>query len=117
MKLRALPPALAEKLKVPAQTKATLEISIHPQQHVALTLADGRRFELPVDETLDKTSPYARLLVDALKGDSALFMSTAEPLAGWNVAAQVEDAWKQQGDGRVVHYPRGTAPEDIGRSR
>jgi glucose-6-phosphate 1-dehydrogenase len=115
LKLRALPPALAAKLGVPAQTKATLELLIHPEQEIALTLADGRRFELPVDGSVGETSPYARLLVDALKGDSALFMSPAEPLGGWSVATQVEEAWKQQGEGRVVRYARGTAPEGIGR--
>jgi glucose-6-phosphate 1-dehydrogenase len=115
MKLRALPAALAEKLKVPEQTKATLEMSIHPQQQVAITLADGRRFELPLDEARGKTTPYVRLFVDAFKGESALYMAPAEQLAGWNVAMQVEEAWQEQGDARVVHYPRGTAPEDIGR--
>ncbi|MCA9792597.1 MAG: hypothetical protein KC910_12410 [Candidatus Eremiobacteraeota bacterium] len=107
--LRELPPALAERLGVPAQTKAVLAADISPTR-LELTLDDGRHFKLQLDQRVnDEEPPHARLLRDAMLGETGLFVDAAGAVKDWDVVEEFErDA------GRMLAYAPGTSADQIG---
>ena len=107
--LRELPPALAERLGVPAQTKAVLAADISPTR-LELTLEDGRHFKLQLDQRVnDEEPPHARLLRDAMLGETGLFVDAAGAVKDWDVVEEFErDA------GRMLAYAPGTSADQIG---
>lgn len=71
--------------------------------------------EFSYDEAFKHKTPvdaYERVLLDAVRGDQALFASDREVLATWHVLQPLIDAWSASGDG-LVSYPVGAAPQTI----
>ncbi|HSH56237.1 MAG TPA: glucose-6-phosphate dehydrogenase [Candidatus Limnocylindrales bacterium] len=49
---------------------------------------------------------YARVLVDAARGDHTLFTTSDEVVAAWRVVEHIQQAWSRDGDG-LTPYPKG----------
>lgn len=54
---------------------------------------------------------YERVLMDAVRGDQALFSSDQEVLATWRVLQPIIDAWQASGQGLILYEPGTANPE------
>ncbi len=55
---------------------------------------------------------YERVLVDAIRGDKALFATSEEVMASWQVLQPILDAWSR-GNHDLRDYPKGTEADTI----
>lgn len=55
---------------------------------------------------------YERVLVDAIRGDNALFATSDEVMAAWRILQPVLDAWST-GDDDIVPYKKGSAGPNL----
>ena len=62
-------------------------------QHVPLDMSFAKAFGVPAADA------YERLLMDALRGNAALFMRRDEVEAAWRFIDPIRGAWAQSGDG------------------
>lgn len=56
---------------------------------------------------------YERVLMDAVRGDQALFASDREVLATWRVLQPVLDAWESSGTGLLGYKPGSKGPDTV----
>ena len=56
---------------------------------------------------------YERLIVDALSGDSSLFIRSDEIELSWQIVDPLIRAWEQVGSYRLAEYPRGSWGPDL----
>jgi glucose-6-phosphate 1-dehydrogenase len=68
------------------------------------------RFEFDYDEAFQRPLPeaYERLLFDALRGDSSLFMRSDELEAAWEFITPILDAWKAAPPPEFPNYAAGS---------
>lgn len=67
------------------------------------------------DQTFDShghPDAYERVLVDAIRGDNALFATSDEVMAAWQILQPVLDAWSTGGDD-LVTYRKGSDGPDL----
>jgi len=96
-----------------------------PQQGISLEFAAKRPamqlvvenesldFRYDADENLPEA--YERLLLDAMRGDSTLFMRSDEVEAAWAVVDPILKAWESQDDIPVhLYQPGGWGPREAG---
>ena len=55
---------------------------------------------------------YERVLVDAVRGDKALFATSEEVMASWHILQPILDAWTRTSDD-LRHYPSGSEVDAI----
>ncbi len=97
-----------------------LSFRIQPDEGIQMTFSTKRpgmtldlqsvRMEFCYDRTFHFRLPeaYERLLLDALRGDSTLFMQSEELLAAWEFATPILEAWKRQGPQNLATYAAGS---------
>jgi glucose-6-phosphate 1-dehydrogenase len=97
-----------------------LVFRIQPDEGISLSFAakrPGMQLDLnPVlmsfryGEAFDVCLPdaYERLLLDALRGDAALFMRSDEVEAAWEFVTPILEAWQRQSPPKVATYPAGS---------
>lgn len=108
--LRALPPALAERLGLRADQPATMKFTVNGKAGIEVVTAE-KTVSVPLDPQIPNQAAYAGLLASAAQGESAFFATPAEAVAGWRVSDAVEAAWAEK---PVVYYTAGTAHDQIG---
>ena len=69
-------------------------------QHVPLDMSFAKTFATPSPEA------YERLLMDAIRGNAALFMRRDEVEAAWRFIDPIREAWSQSANRRAP-MPRG----------
>ncbi|MBI5091235.1 MAG: glucose-6-phosphate dehydrogenase [Candidatus Hydrogenedentes bacterium] len=106
-----------KRLGVELPQANTLVFRIQPDEAISLSFSakpPGMDFQLqPVDMDFnygrtfqrELSEAYERLLLDALRGDSTLFMRSDEVESAWRIVSGVHEAWKDQG---VELYRPGT---------
>jgi len=105
----------------------TLIFRLQPSEGITLTLEakkPGLSNETKVvDMAFDYTSSfgfsnaeaYERVIIDAIRGDQSLFLSSEEVLACWQIVENVIEAWQQSSEG-IVFYESGSNPAEIQNS-
>ena len=93
---------------------------IQPNEGISLTFSAKRpgmqldlhpvRFEFDYGGAFQQTLPeaYERLLLDALRGDSTLFMHSDELQAAWEFVTPILEAWQDGSAPELATYPAGT---------
>lgn len=105
-----------------------LVFRIQPDEGISLSFAaksPGMQLDLhPVlmnfryDETFDGCLPaaYERLLLDALRGDAALFMRSDEVEMAWQFVTPILEAWKSSSPPDLANYAAGSwGPKEADR--
>lgn len=95
----------------------TLVFRLQPQEGITLTLEAktpglSNRTEV-VNMAFDyaaafgeaRAEAYERVIVDAIRGDQSLFLSSEEVLACWKIVENVLDAWRDTADDMVIYAP------------
>lgn len=102
----------------------TLLFRLQPQEGITLTLeakAPGLGSETKVvDMAFDYVESfgnvsgeaYERVIVDAIRGDQSLFLSSEEVVASWQIVENVIEKWRENGSDLVL-YERGAQPDDL----
>ena len=97
-----------------------LAFRIQPDEGICLSFSakrPGMQFELfPVHfafeyrEAFPQKLPeaYERLLLDALRGDSSLFMRSDELEAAWSFVTPILEAWAKEPPPKFANYEAGT---------
>jgi len=97
-----------------------LTIRIQPNEGISIRIGAkqpaGPFHIRPVELSFDYASyfhddlpdAYERLLLDALRGDAALFPRSDEVRAAWRWADAIEHAWSHIGSGGLATYPAGS---------
>ncbi len=97
-----------------------LSFRIQPDEGIQLTFSTKRpgmtvdlqsvRMEFCYDRAFHLRLPeaYERLLLDALRGDSTLFMHSEELLAAWEFATPILESWQRQPTQNLFNYPAGS---------
>lgn len=67
------------------------------------------------DSASASPGPYERLLLDALRGDSTLFIRFDETEEAWQLVDPVLKRWAEQGSDDLLPYPAGSNGPDISR--
>lgn len=75
-------------------------------RHAALDFRYSTTFEAAHVEA------YERVLLDAVRGDQALFASSREVLATWRILQPVLDTWQASGDGLIEYAAGAGHPEE-----
>jgi glucose-6-phosphate 1-dehydrogenase len=57
----------------------------------------------------DTPEAYETLLLDALDGDSTLFMRSDQVEEAWDVIANIQTAWENGNVSKMVTYPAGSS--------
>ena len=73
-------------------------------QHVPLDMSFAKTFATPTPEA------YERLLLDALRGNAALFMRRDEVEAAWRFIDPIRDAWAHSGESPRPYAPGSWGP-------
>lgn len=102
-----------------AHTTNPLAFRLQPNEGIDIGLTvkkpgfDDMTQQVVMDFSYDKafdgsTHPdaYVRVLVDALRGDHALFATSEEVVASWHILQPILDAWQQDG-AQIAHYDLG----------
>ncbi len=99
---------------------STLVFRIQPDEGISLSVSAKRpgmqlalqpvRMDFRYDESFRQAMPkaYERLLLDALRGDSTLFMRSEEVMAAWGFVTPILEAWHQQPSPRFPNYAAGS---------
>ena len=110
----------------PDQTIPENQLIFHIQPHEGITLTlQAKRPGLSSEtETVNmnfdyhetfgdrQAEAYQRVIIDAVRGDQSLFLSSQEVLASWRIVEHVMRQW--QTDGSSLHiYPNGSSPKDL----
>jgi glucose-6-phosphate 1-dehydrogenase len=97
-----------------------LSLRIQPDEGIAMKFTaklpgqvmDLRAVEMDFDYgasfAVGASEAYERLLVDAMLGDSTLFIRRDEVEAAWALVDRIVEGWQQQGVGRLPEYRAGT---------
>jgi glucose-6-phosphate 1-dehydrogenase len=110
-----LSPALARKLRLPAGKPAVLEVALDPRP--SITLRSGRRTVALAGDAVGKTSgasrsPYARILLGAIRGEHNRFVGRDEALQAWEWLRPVQRSWAESGV-EIARHRRGIGrPKD-----
>jgi glucose-6-phosphate 1-dehydrogenase len=103
-----------------AAQPAVLAFRIQPNEGISLAFSAKRpgmqldlspvRFDFDYQRTFNHALPeaYERLLLDALRGDATLFMSSEELLAAWEFVTPILDAWQREKAPHLPNYAAGT---------
>ncbi|MCI0456542.1 MAG: glucose-6-phosphate dehydrogenase [Gemmataceae bacterium] len=105
-----------------------LVFRIQPDEGMSLAFSTKRpgmgldlhpvRFEFDYNQTFRQPLPeaYERLILEALRGDSTLFMRSDEVEAAWEFVTPILEAWQQDSAKEIPTYPAGTwGPAEAGR--
>jgi glucose-6-phosphate 1-dehydrogenase len=76
-----------------------MQLDLHP---VGFNFDYGSSFQQKLPEA------YERLLLDAARGDSTLFMRSDELEAAWEFVTPILDAWRDEATPQIPTYPAGT---------
>jgi glucose-6-phosphate 1-dehydrogenase len=99
---------------------AVLAFRIQPDEGIRLSFAAKRpgmqfvlepvQFEFDYDKSFHRPLPdgYERLLLDALRGDSTLFMRSDELEAAWEFITPILEAWRETPPPDFPNYAAGT---------
>lgn len=87
-RLSRLPPDLAARHRLKVGERAILTFNIWPEPGIALE--QGARRLSFWDPAVPRHAPYRRLLLDALRGDTALFPTVEEALRCWELSSAIE---------------------------
>ncbi len=105
----------------------TLIFRLQPQEGITLTLEaktpglsnDTQGVNMAFDYTESfgeaRAEAYERVIVDAIRGDQSLFLSSEEVMACWKIVENVLEAWQRTGDD-IILYELGADPSTIGRT-
>ncbi len=124
--------ALSEKCtEVTIRFRPTSDISgtnalifrLQPREGITLKLQakqpglDNETEEVEMDFDYAKSfggtsEAYERVIIDAVRGDQALFASSAEVLSSWRIVENVLEAWSESDNGLHL-YETGASPETI----
>ena len=95
-------------LRIQPDEGASLEISSKvpgPETHIQSVQMDfkyGASFDVPIRDA------YERLIIDAIKGDAALFTRNDEVEAAWAIITPILDAWRDLSCPLFPNYEAGT---------
>ncbi|PID30565.1 glucose-6-phosphate dehydrogenase [Candidatus Saccharibacteria bacterium] len=102
----------------------TLAFRVQPQEGITLSLQAKRPGLSKNTETVKMDfdyerefyglagEAYERVIIDAIRGDQALFATAEEVLTSWRIVENVLRAWAKNGDGLHI-YPVGAPAADI----
>ncbi len=109
----------------PATTQTNnLRFNIQPDEGITISLIAKKpgfdqtlqpvTMDFSYAHNFDKPQPtaYERVLVDAVRGDRALFTGSDEVLAAWQIIDAVVKAWNASGEGLQLYQP-GTPIDDL----
>ncbi len=68
------------------------------------------KMDFSYGSTFEWASPeaYERIVLDAIAGDSSLFIRTDEVEASWRIIDSIRTAWDSTGEPKLVHYSPGS---------
>ena len=97
-----------------------LRFRIQPNESITLDLVvkkpgfENKMHHTELDFTYEKSfdddqypDAYERVIMDAVKGDQALFTSSQELLYAWSIVQPILDAWEKDNDG-LISYKKGS---------
>jgi glucose-6-phosphate 1-dehydrogenase len=99
---------------------SVLAFRIQPDEGISLSFSAKRpgmgldlepvRFEFGYGRSTNGSMPeaYERLILDALRGDSTLFMRSEELATAWEVVTPILEAWQKQPPTDFPNYPAGS---------
>ena len=98
----------------------TLSIQVQPDEGMTLTMnskvpgletrTQPVKLHFHYKSTFGSNTPeaYERLILDAIVGDSTLFIRGDETEASWKLITPILDCWKAQGNKELFEYPSGS---------
>ena len=107
--LRALPEKLAQRWHARADQSAVIHTTMNPVARIWVDLP-GRTLEIPYDSRVPTRMPYSTLFLQAIRGDTSIFATPEESLAGWRVADELTEMIQKR---PLIHYEAGTPIEQI----
>lgn len=110
--------------KTGSSTANTLIFRVQPNEGISLTLqakkpgldnkSEAVVMDFDYDRSFGETSSeaYQRVIIDAVKGDQSLFLSSREVIASWQIFENVISEWSNSGEG-LVFYDAGADPQKM----
>lgn len=104
-----------------------LTFRLQPQEGITLTLkaktpglsndtqAVNMAFDYKASFAEARPEAYERVIIDAIRGDQSLFLSSEEVMACWKIVENIITSWEHTKDNLVL-YPPGTKPSTIHNS-
>jgi glucose-6-phosphate 1-dehydrogenase len=98
------------KLTIRIQPNEGIDIELYVKQPGLNNKVQPATMDFSYKKTFDDhghPDAYERVLVDAIRGDQALFASSAEVIRSWEVLGPVLESWQASGDNLEI-YPLGS---------
>lgn len=87
-----------------------MRVNAQPPQLDADLQAAINHFAKPQPAATEYHQAYERVLLDAMRGDRTLFVTSGEVLASWRIIQPVLDAWASNNQGLVLYSPQTAGP-------
>jgi glucose-6-phosphate 1-dehydrogenase len=100
----------ANKLTIRIQPNEGIDIELYVKQPGLNNRVQPATMDFSYKKTFDDhghPDAYERVLVDAIRGDQALFASSSEVIRSWEVLGPVLDSWQSSGENLNI-YPLGS---------